>query len=143
MNVLVVAPHPDDESIGCGGTLAAHVARGDRVAVVFLTSGELGIKLPPQEVWRIREGEAQEAAKVLGISAVSFLRYPDWFLGEHAGAASDTLRSILHAEQPQLIYAPHALEWHPDHKAAWSVVISALDGVDLERPEIRAYEVWT
>jgi N-acetylglucosamine malate deacetylase 1 len=143
MNVLVIAPHPDDEAIGCGGTLASHAARGDRVAVAFLTSGELGLKqLSPEQAWRIREEEAREAAKVLGIAAMTFLRCPDWFLGEHVNAASSALRSILQAERPQLIYVPHALEWHPDHKAAWSVVASALDGFDLA-PEIRAYEVWT
>ena len=65
MNVLVVAPHPDDETIGCGGTLCLHQQRGDRVVVVFLTSGELGLKhLPPQEAWTIREKEANAAARI-------------------------------------------------------------------------------
>jgi LmbE family N-acetylglucosaminyl deacetylase len=144
MNVLVIAPHPDDESIGCGGALASHAARGDRVVVAFLTSGELGLKqLPPEEAWRIRESEARKAARVLGIAVVSFLRCPDWFLGDHINEASGALRPILQTEQPRLIYVPHALEWHPDHKAACQVVASALDGVDFEPPAIRAYEVWT
>ena len=68
MKVLVIAPHPDDESIGCGGTVALHVQRGDTVNVVFLTSGELGLKqFPREKVWKIREAEADAACKVLGV----------------------------------------------------------------------------
>ena len=69
MNVLVVAPHPDDESIGCGGTICLHAGRGDRVAAVFLTSGECGLSdMPKLEATRMREREAEEAAGILGIS---------------------------------------------------------------------------
>jgi LmbE family N-acetylglucosaminyl deacetylase len=144
MNILVIAPHPDDESIGCGGTLASHADRGDRVSVVCLTSGELGIKsMTPEQVWYVREQEAQAAAKVLGIASVSFLRCPDWFLGDNISTAADALRSILEAEKPEVIYAPHALEWHPDHKAALPVLAAALTGVAMNPPEIRTYEVWT
>ena len=56
-NILVIAPDPDDESIGCGGTLCRYTAHGDRVTAVFLSSGELGLEhLPREEAWRIREG---------------------------------------------------------------------------------------
>jgi len=144
MNILVLAPHPDDESIGCGGTLASHARRGERVSVVFLTSGELGIKgMTPEQVWQIREQEAQAAAQVLGIASVTFLRCPDWFLGDNIAPAAAALRPILEAERPEIVYLPHALEWHPDHKAALPVLASALDGISMTAPEIRAYEVWT
>jgi LmbE family N-acetylglucosaminyl deacetylase len=112
--------------------------------VVFLTSGELGIKpMPPEQVWAVREKEAREAALVLGVASVSFLRYPDWFLGDNVADAGAGLRPLLQREQPELIYVPHALEWHPDHKAALPVLAEALDGLDFVPATVRTYEVWT
>jgi len=141
MNVLVLAPHPDDETIGCGGSLRLHVERGDRVAVVFLTSGELGLDhLPPVEAHRIRETEAEAAAQILGLHALSFLRLPDWQLGENLDAGRSTLSPFIEREQPGLIYVPHPGEWHPDHRATFSMLAAALPSAP---PEIRCYEVWT
>jgi N-acetylglucosamine malate deacetylase 1 len=144
MNVLVIAPHPDDETIGCGGTLCLHKQRGDRVAVVFLTSGELGLKqLPREKAWAVREKEARAAAKILGLAKVEFLRQPDWMLGDHLNAAAHALRPVLLAEQPLLISVPHEDEWHPDHQAALPMLRPALRNWRGTSPEVRAYEIWT
>jgi N-acetylglucosamine malate deacetylase 1 len=144
MNVLVVAPHPDDEAIGCGGAVCLHADRGDRVMAVFLTSGELGLKhLPQHEAQRVREAEAEAAAGVLGLAGVSFLRCPDWFVGENVAAAAAGLRPVMERERPQVIYLPHPGDAHPDHRAALPVVQAALPGGSGGGPELRAYEVWT
>ena len=64
MNVLVIAPHPDDESIGCGGTLCLHARRGDPITVAYLTSGELGLKHLARNKARLtREREAARLEK--------------------------------------------------------------------------------
>lgn len=142
-NVLVIAPHPDDEAIGCGGTICQHVVRGDRVVVVFLTSGELGLKgLPREEAWRTRETEAQKAAEILGAADLNFLRQPDWFIGEQVEDTALALRPIIVRESPAVIYLPHAEEWHPDHQAALAVVRAALANCDVT-PNLMAYEFWT
>jgi len=144
MNVLVVSPHPDDESIGCGGTICLHADRGDRVTVAFLTSGELGLKgVPAEEAWRVREREAEEAASVLGVSALEFLRCPDRHVEESVEEAASRLAPVLEREAPVAIYLPHADEWHPDHRAGLPVVRAALRRLGRATPTLLAYEVWT
>jgi LmbE family N-acetylglucosaminyl deacetylase len=144
VSVVVIAPHPDDESIGCGGTLSVHAARGDRVTAVFLTSGERGLKhLPCEEARRIRESEAEAAADVLGICRCTFLRLPDWHVGDHLPEVAASLRPILMREAPQRIYLPHVGEWHPDHRACLPAVSAALEGCSIPCPTLLSYEVWT
>src|SRR6516225_9522189 len=143
-NILVIAPHPDDESIGCGGTLCRHTLRGDRVAAVFLTSGELGLKhLAREEAWRVREAEAEAAAVVLGLADLIFLRCPDWFVGEGVDEVAALLRPVLAREAPQSIYLPHDRESHPDHRAALGVVRAACRDSGIPAPDLLTYEVWT
>lgn len=144
MNVLVVAPHPDDEALGCGGAVCRHVDRGDRVTAVFLTSGELGLKqLPREKARRIREAEARKSAAILGLAGLAFLRLPDWFVGERLRAAAPKLRAVLRRERPELVYLPHPGEWHPDHQAALPLVRAALRGLRGLQPTLRGYEIWT
>src|SRR5688572_30216530 len=96
MKVLIIAPHPDDECLGCGGSVALHVGRGDDIAAVFLTSGELGLKkLSRESAWQMRETEARTACAILGIAELSFLRLPDWRIGDDISTATDALRPVL------------------------------------------------
>jgi LmbE family N-acetylglucosaminyl deacetylase len=144
VNVLVIAPHPDDESIGCGGAICLHTGRGDRVTTVFLTSGELALKhLDREEAWRVRETEARAAANVLTTQDGVFLRQPDWYVGDGIDNAAAALRPVLEREAPDLIYLPHPLEWHPDHRATLGVLRQALRDSELAAPSLLLYEVWT
>lgn len=144
MNVLVIAPHPDDESIGCGGTVALHVERGDAVNVIFLTSGELGLKqFSREKAWKIREAEARAACKVLGVNEPQFLRLPDWMIGDDFANAAAKIAPPLQQIAPELVYLPHPNEWHPDHKVALPVLRAALQSSQQTEPRLRGYEVWT
>lgn len=144
MKILVIAPHPDDEAIGCGGALCLHAMRGDRIIAVFLTSGELGLKhLPRETASSTREAEAKRAAKILGIERLFFLRCSDWTLGDEISKAANLLRPIFKQERPAIIYLPHPQEWHPDHKAALPIVRAALRRSGVRPPKLRGYEVWT
>jgi LmbE family N-acetylglucosaminyl deacetylase len=140
--VLVIAPHPDDEAIGCGGMICLHRGRGDPVRVAFLTSGERGLPgLPEEAVRSLREAEAEAAGAVLGVERIDFLRLPDMGLDENVGVAAERLRRVLEMGPPDLIYLPHPEESHPDHAAALPITRAAVVGLAAP-PELRAYEVW-
>ncbi|MBX6314528.1 MAG: PIG-L family deacetylase [Isosphaeraceae bacterium] len=144
--VLVIAPHPDDESIGCGGIIGLHRRLGDRVRAVFLTSGERGLSaLPVAVAQSTREAEARAAAEVLGIEHLDFLRLPDLGLLETICPGGQQLGAILAAWMPDVIYLPHAEESHPDHRAALPIVRGALAQAPgrAQRPSLWAYEVWS
>lgn len=140
MEVMVVAPHPDDESIGCGGAIALHRLAGDPVTVVFLTSGEAGLpQVPPLDAQLRRELEACAACEELGVRRWHFLRHPDARLSEQADAATSQLRKLLQKVEPALLYVPHPGEWHPDHQAAARIARTASG----KSRELLGYEVWT
>jgi LmbE family N-acetylglucosaminyl deacetylase len=144
--VLVVAPHPDDESIGCGGAVCLHRRRGEEVRVVFLTSGERGVEgVSPEAARALREAEAAEALGILGVCGEHFLRLPDLGLREALERGARQLGEVLGACRPALVYLPHPGEAHPDHEAAFPLVRAALARLPEgePRPELRAYEVWT
>ena len=144
--ILVIAPHPDDESIGCGGAICLHCRRGDSVSVVFLTSGEQGAPGGPEEgVKSVREAEARAAGTVLGVERLDFLRLPDRGLGENLERGAERLAEVLAGQRPDLIYLPHPEEDHPDHAATLPMARMALAhmGDDRPLPELRGYEVWS
>ena len=144
MNILVIAPHPDDETIGCGGALCRHADQGDRIAVVFLTSGELGLEdLTPEKAWKVREAEAKAAGRLLGVARLEFFRLPDWTVADHLKKGARLLLPILKAEAPEMIYLPHPRDWHPDHQAALPLLRAALQGLGRPKVALRTYEVWT
>jgi LmbE family N-acetylglucosaminyl deacetylase len=136
VNVLVVAAHPDDEALGCGGAVLAHGAAGDRVGVVFLTSGELGLATYPiDEARRVREDEARQAAAVLGFTRVDFRRLPDGSLSGDVAALTSEVGALL--DGVDLVYAPHPGDDHPDHGAV-ARAVGGVTGI-----EALGYELWT
>jgi LmbE family N-acetylglucosaminyl deacetylase len=143
VNVLVVSPHPDDESIGCGGAIATHAAGGDRVMVLWLTSGEAGAgEDDPDRARAVREAESLAAAEVLGVAQHNFLRLPDGGLETAVPAAAQAISGMIDDLDPEIVYAPHALEDHSDHVAAFH---AARDGIAASKTGsiLYCYEVWT
>ncbi|HEY3851130.1 MAG TPA: PIG-L deacetylase family protein [Steroidobacteraceae bacterium] len=147
--VLVLAPHMDDEVIGCGGTLARHRTSGADVTVVFLTDGRgsgstslAAAGAADAEIGAIRKDEARRALREIGVEKIEFLDAPDGGLMAAAARLASRLRSRLDADRPQIVYLPFFLEEHPDHRAASEVLLEAMKGADLAFV-CHGYEVWT
>ena len=144
-NILVISPHPDDEAIGCGGTICTHIKNGDIVHVIFLTSGEKGGHGKPEEqTIAIREQEAKDAARILKIEQTDFWIESD---GNFEATDNNTARLVekIYVFKPAVIYVPHINEDHPDHKSAYDLVKQSLQYPDhvIDKPEIFCYELWT
>jgi len=147
--VVVLAPHMDDEVIGCGGALARHRAKGAAVAVVFLTDGRQGGVLPPGErstgaadLAATRRNEARTALAEVGITDLVFLDGCDGGLADDAPRLAGVLRTHLARLSPEIVYLPCFLEEHPDHRAASELLRLAVLGTSPAF-ECFAYEVWT
>lgn len=143
--ILVISPHPDDEAIGCGGTLRSHVIQGDEIHVIFLTSGEKGGHGKPEdETAKKREREATEAASILGFDFFEFWRIPDGRCRANLKVVK-RVQSKIKDWMPKIIYVTHSREMLPDHRAAARIVRGALFGADFfsVKPIIRMFEVWT
>jgi len=108
--LLVLAPHPDDEVIGCGGLVALQLREFRSVHVVVATDGaQAGDGAQ-------REAESRAALALLGNATIEFLRFPDRAL-DRAGELDLRLAAILRERKPDLIAVPSPMEIHPDHAA--------------------------
>jgi LmbE family N-acetylglucosaminyl deacetylase len=150
--ILVLAPHMDDETIGCGGTLALHAQRGAQITVVFLTDGRNGSsevntlygeerQRKQQELIELRTTEARAALQRLGVNRMVCLDAEDGAL-DKCDWAAEKLRDVLLKHQPEIVYLPFYLEEHPDHRAASRVLLDAVAGTSLQF-QCMGYEVWT
>jgi len=144
-SALVVAPHFDDETLGCGGTIARKVDEGASVTCVFLTDGAASHRegSTGQRVGEVRRREAVAALAALGLSegSIVFGDFPDGSLADHHTAAVDLVSSVLATRQPADVFVPHVGDGHADHRAA---TLLAFEAVARERPgaDVYEYPVW-
>ncbi len=149
--VLVVAPHPDDEALGCGGLIAALAQKGCRFHVVFTTDGGASHlnspSWPRARLAALREEEAAEALRRLGIGAEprSFLRLQDAAMPMRSSAeerqARSALGAILRDLQPDLVLLPWRRDPHCDHRDSWQLTVDALAEACLS-PLMLEYAIW-
>ena len=139
--VLVIAPHPDDEVIGCGGTISLHRKLGHKVSILYLTDGERGVKnMNPIKTAELRRMEAIRSSEHLNVPEENLyhLHLRDGDLINQSGTNYD-FREILEKADPDVIYLPSFVETHRDHYAANILLKNNL----VKGATIAAYEVWT
>ncbi|MEE8524823.1 MAG: PIG-L family deacetylase [Thermoanaerobaculia bacterium] len=125
--VMVIAPHPDDEVAGCGGTICEHRRAGDRVTVACVTDGRrsTAFGLGPDEMAARRRQEAGEAAAVLDVD-LEWLGLPE---GEwRPEELVERLRALLAEIRPDIVYAPSRIDFHFEHERVARALASALVG---------------
>ena len=124
--ILVVAAHSDDEALGCGGTLARHVAEDDRVEAIFVADGVSSRKEGADKGVVRREHAAARAQSILGIHAVHHLKLPDNRLDTLA--LLDIVQSIeplIRSIAPEVIYTHHHGDLNVDHRLVHEAVLTA------------------
>ena len=128
---MVVTPHPDDAEFGIAGTVARWAKEGKDVIYVVCTNGDKGtsdVNMKPEVLAKIREKEQLDAAKVLGVREVIFLRHPDQGLEDTYEFRKQIVRliriyrpDIVATTDPYIRYI-----WHRDHRITGQVVLDAV-----------------
>ncbi|UII29532.1 bacillithiol biosynthesis deacetylase BshB1 [Fulvivirga maritima] len=142
LDVLAFAAHPDDTELSCAGTLAAHIDKGYTVGVVDFTRGEMGTRGSAE----IREVEARESAKILGLAVRDNLGFEDAFFANDKEHQLEVARAIR-KYRPNIVLANAVHDRHPDHGKAAKLVIEAyflagLAKIELTDEEGNALEPW-
>jgi LmbE family N-acetylglucosaminyl deacetylase len=126
---VVVAPHPDDEVLACGGLLAMLAARGSHVLLVAVTDGDAShpgcIAWPPARLAQRRHDESLEGLRRLGLRHYSHVRLaiPDGQVMAHQASIATSLHSLLSTED--IVFSTWVEDGHPDHEATAQAVAKA------------------
>lgn len=140
-NVLVISPHPDDETLGCGGAIVKMLSSSVDVAVAILTNGNGGGKI--KNINRIRKQEFMKARSVLGYSTFEILDFPDGQLESYQEKLNEQIYRLLIEHAPKLVLTPYLLDCPIDHQIANIALAQALKKAMQTDIFIGMYEIWT
>jgi N-acetylglucosamine malate deacetylase 1 len=120
VDILAIGVHPDDVELSCSGTIAKHIAQGKTVGILDLTLGELGTRGSAQ----IRTKEANESAKILGVSFREQLNFKDGFFENNEAHQLEIIKQ-LRKYQPEIVLCNAISDRHPDHGRAAKLTADA------------------
>ncbi len=135
--VLVIAPHPDDEILGCGGTMFRHINEGDEVTVCIVTHADPplypeGASLPIQEA-------ARECHKWMGVKETIFLDFPAVMLESvERYKLNGAISNVIQKVKPEFVYLPHYGDMQKDHQVVVESCMVALRPKHINKP-LRVY----
>ncbi len=140
-NILIIAPHPDDEVLGCGGTIVRCEQEGDQVTVAIVTKGWSPL-FPAAQVRQVRS-EARKANKALGVHKLLFCDLPVTrlhLMPEHKLNA--VFSRLIEKVQPDAVFLPHPGDRHEDHRQIFDAALVAMrsDGRRHRVSRIVCYE---
>ena len=127
-NVIVFAAHPDDEALGCGGTLACHIDNGDNVFVVFMSDGvtSRNVNGGEGEELSLRNKSAYESCNIIGFRKPEFVNFPDNRMDTIA--LLDVVQKVeyfINKYKPSIIYTHYQNDLNIDHQITYRAVMTA------------------
>ena len=140
--ILIIAAHPDDEIIGCGGTLLKHIFNKDDVFVVYASDGESS-RINGKNKISKRQKEAKEVAKNAKIKKIFFLNYPDNQMDKiNILKISKSITSIVDKVKPDIVYTHHYNDLNIDHKITFEATMVACRPIRKKNiTEIYSFEI--
>ena len=113
LDILVLAVHPDDAELGCSGTIVKHIELGKKVGIIDFTRGELGTRGTAE----IRDEEAADSAKIMGLHARENLKFRDGFFANDEAHQLEVIK-MIRKYQPEIVLCNALHDRHPDHGRA-------------------------
>jgi len=140
MRILVIAPHPDDEVLGCGGTIAKYSEMGYKIFLLIATK----TYFPdwPEDILKTKPIEIKKVNKILGIEKTYYLNFPTVKLDTiPQKELNDSILDIVETVKPDIVYIPHRGDLNKDHRLVFEASLVALRPVINNVKKILSYEV--
>ncbi len=145
-NIVVIAPHPDDEAIGVGGSIKLASEKGDNVFIIYVTTGSdtpAAGRRSAETVTKQRQAEAEKSLKTLGAVAGFFLHYESKEVCEtKIDSVIQDIFSVLMLLRPKIIFTPSPFETHPTHLSVTQRTLEAIKRIPNFEVKLRGYQVW-
>jgi N-acetylglucosamine malate deacetylase 1 len=138
--ILILAPHPDDETLGCGGTIALYAGMGKEVCAAIISKGE-AVNVKAENIADLRRKETYRAAEILQINQVIFMDFPDTELNARYDEVKQGIRGLIQTFKPDIVFAPSPMDLHEDHVVVSRIAMSLMK--EFSSFKVAFYEIYS